>query len=797
MERVLLCLVGEHDLSLVLVAGIVCFCTGLVAFDLLTRAWAAPPRAAAKSLWVAGAGFVAGSGIWATHFIAILAYDPASSAAFSLAGTALSGISGIVVSACAFAILIFGPRRRALALASGALLGGGVAVLHYVGMAALALPGAITWHVGLVALSILVGCALGALAAERFTFASGVRGRLLAALAFTLAVCLHHFIGVGAVELLAAGAEPVTSGLPRSWLTGAIVAAMVAILGLGALGIAFDRTMALRVLSEATRMNALANSAFEGIAVCRAGVVVHMNESFCTLLQVELDAVLGTPFDVFIDAPSRAEFHAQVASRDRSPETLTLRTRDGTAVRAEVLVHTVVDHQGAHEIVAVRDLRQQLAAEARIRHLAHYDALTGLANRSLFMSRMEEELFRAGRAGVSLALLYIDIDRFKDVNDTFGHQVGDGLLCEVARRLERIAEPGDLVARLAGDEFVFVTRRAGPAACEVADAIVASLSLPVVIEGCALATTPSIGVAIFPRDGGTTEDLLRSADMALYRAKAEGKGTYRAFDPSMAEDLRQRRAMQRDLERAINDCALTVVYQPQVRVTDRSITGFEVLVRWTHPELGPVPPSTFIPLAEEAGLIGAIGEFVLYEACAEAATWAEPLSIAVNLSPLQIAQGDLPGLVRTVLLRTGLAPGRLELEITEGVLIHDSNRALHVLRQLKSMGVRIAMDDFGTGFSSLSYLQKFPFDKIKIDRSFVTDVDHNGHSRAIVRAVLGLGRSLSIPVIAEGVETGAQLDLLEAESCTEVQGYLTGRPAPIATFAAALGRAEVRDEAAA
>jgi EAL domain-containing protein (putative c-di-GMP-specific phosphodiesterase class I) len=285
--------------------------------------------------------------------------------------------------------------------------------------------------------------------------------------------------------------------------------------------------------------------------------------------------------------------------------------------------------------------------------------------------------------------------------------------------------------------------------------------------------------------------------MALYRAKAEGKGTYRAFDPSMAEDLRQRRAMQRDLERAINDCALTVVYQPQVRVTDRSITGFEVLVRWTHPELGPVPPSTFIPLAEEAGLIGAIGEFVLYEACAEAATWAEPLSIAVNLSPLQIAQGDLPGLVRTVLLRTGLAPGRLELEITEGVLIHDSNRALHVLRQLKSMGVRIAMDDFGTGFSSLSYLQKFPFDKIKIDRSFVTDVDHNGHSRAIVRAVLGLGRSLSIPVIAEGVETGAQLDLLEAESCTEVQGYLTGRPAPIATFAAALGRAEVRDEAAA
>jgi EAL domain-containing protein (putative c-di-GMP-specific phosphodiesterase class I) len=255
--------------------------------------------------------------------------------------------------------------------------------------------------------------------------------------------------------------------------------------------------------------------------------------------------------------------------------------------------------------------------------------------------------------------------------------------------------------------------------------------------------------------------------------------------------------MQRDLEQAIHDRALTLVYQPQVRVTDRAITGFEVLVRWTHPEHGPVPPSTFIPLAEEAGLIGAIGEFVLCEACAEAASWAEPLSIAVNLSPLQIAQGDLPALVQSVLLRTGLAPSRLELEITEGVLIQDINRALHVLRQLKAMGVRIAMDDFGTGFSSLSYLQKFPFDKIKIDGSFVTDLDHNGHSRAIVRAVLGLGRSLSIPVIAEGVETGAQLDLLQAESCNEVQGYLTGRPAPIASFAVALGRAEERAEVAA
>ena len=796
MERVLLCLVGEHDPALVVVAAAVCFCTSLVAVDLLGRARAAPDGAAAKRLWVAAAGFVAGSGIWATHFIAILAYEPALAASLSLGGTVLSGVSGIALSTCAFTIVVFGPRRRSNALTGGALLGGGVAVLHYVGMAALAFPGGTVWDLGLVATSVVVGCALGAAAGERVVFGRGPTGRLTGALGLTLAVALHHFIGMGALEVLASGVDAAVSTLPRGWLAAVICANMVAILALSAVGIAFDRSMTLRALREARRMDALANSAFEGIAICRAGRIVQINDSFCALLQVDTLSAVGKAFEIFVDEASRSEFRTCVAGGERTPGTIALRVGDGTVVPVQVLVGTVIDDQGAHEIVAVRDLRQQLAAEARIRHLAHYDALTGLANRSLFMARMEEELLRAGRAGAALALLYVDLDRFKEVNDSFGHQVGDGLLCEVARRLENAAAPGDVVARLAGDEFVFVTRRGGPEACEVADALVAALSQPVVVDGCSILTSPSIGLAVFPQDGSATEDLMRSADMALYRAKAEGRGTYRTFDPSMAAQLRVRRAMQQDLERAIVERALTVVYQPQVRISDGSIRGFEVLVRWTHPEQGPVPPSTFIPLAEEAGLIAALGEFVLETACAEAASWAEPISIAVNLSPVQIAHGDLPALVSELLLKTGLAPGRLELEITEGVLIHDSERALHVLRQLKAMGVRIAMDDFGTGFSSLSYLQRFPFDKIKIDRSFIADLDQNGHSRAIVRAVLGLGRSLSIPVIAEGVETGVQLDLLKAESCDEVQGYLTGRPQPIEAFAAQLGSAAATRAAA-
>jgi predicted signal transduction protein with EAL and GGDEF domain len=286
----------------------------------------------------------------------------------------------------------------------------------------------------------------------------------------------------------------------------------------------------------------------------------------------------------------------------------------------------------------------------------------------------------------------------------------------------------------------------------------------------------SVGVAVFPHDGRDAETLAHSADVALYRAKEAGRATYRAFEPGMADELRYRRALQQDLRAAVASGALEVHYQPQVRVSDGGLLGFEALARWRHPEQGFISPATFIPLAEESNLILQLGERVLRTACAEAARWQKPLSVAVNLSSVQVIQGDLPRLVQTILLETGLDPTRLELEVTESVLIKDTDRALHVLRRLKALGIRIAMDDFGTGYSSLSYLQSFPFDKLKIDRSFIQSVDRNAHSRAIVRAVVGLGRALDLPVVAEGVETTAQLEVLRIEDCEEVQGFLTGRP---------------------
>ena len=786
MERVLLCLTEDHDLRFVLVAGVVSLLTSIVAFNLLARA--REEDAATRQWWLCGGAVVAGSGIWATHFIAMLAYEPGVPIGFTFTTTLVSALSGIVVAGAAFFVGLI-PQRWA-APASGALLGGGVAVLHYIGMAAVVLPGLIIWNFTLVAWSIVLGCALGAAALVLFTRATTWRGRSGAALVLTLAVCSHHFTGMGAVGILRwTLPTEIPEDLPRNWVVAGIAIAMLAILGFGLLGLVFDRVLAGRSLREARRLTALANTAFEGIVIWRNDKIIQANASFCALLGKKPGALLGHSPREFIPDRFHAQFDALVAAGDRTRLPVELMRDDGSRTPVEILVRIVKDEEGTNYILAVRDLSERLAAEERIQHLVHHDALTGLGNRALFLARLEEEIVRAGRKDNLIALHTIDLDRFKEINDVYGHPAGDELLREVGRRIERLAKPGDIIARLGGDEFVVAQVAVGAPADAVAFAerLVSDLAAPFALDGVSASTPASVGVAVYPNDGATADALLRSADMALYRAKSEGRGAFRTFEASMADDLRQRRALQKDLEAAINEGRLTLVYQPQVRVADTSIHGFEALVRWTHPTLGPISPGTFIPLAEEAGLVGPLGEFVLRAACREAAGWPQPLSIAVNLSPLQFVHGDLAALVQTVLLETGLPASRLELEITEGVLIRDINRALHVLRQLKNLGVRIAMDDFGTGYSSLSYLQTFPFDKIKIDRSFITDLEGNTHSRAIVRAVVGLARSLGIPVLAEGVETGSQLDVLKGELCDEVQGYLTGRPQPISSYYGVIG----------
>ena len=385
-------------------------------------------------------------------------------------------------------------------------------------------------------------------------------------------------------------------------------------------------------------------------------------------------------------------------------------------------------------------------------------------------------------------VLCIDLDRFKEINDVFGHAIGDALLHEVARRMQDAVGEAFL-ARLSGDEFAVIAPAATqPAkAAALAERLLASFADELTINAQPLRVGLSIGVAMFPDDGMDADTLTANADAALYRAKAEGRGTVRFFEAAMDQRLREHRALQLDLRVAIERDELKLYFQPEARVKG-DVVAFEALARWHHPIRGLILPSIFIPLAEESGLIIAIGEWVLREACREAASWSKPLRVGVNLSPVQFRHGDIPTLVHTILLETGLSPSRLELEVTEGVLIDDFARTVSILRRLKALGVRIAMDDFGTGYSSLSYLQAFPFDKIKIDQRFISNLNHDAQSATIVRAVIGLARGLDIPVVAEGVETKEQLEFLAAEKCDQVQGYLIGRPEPIEHYAEYVGR---------
>jgi diguanylate cyclase (GGDEF)-like protein len=432
-------------------------------------------------------------------------------------------------------------------------------------------------------------------------------------------------------------------------------------------------------------------------------------------------------------------------------------------------------------VTTLEDITERKRAEERITHLAHYDALTDLPNRALFHERLKRELARVP-AGQQLAVLYIDIDEFKSVNDTLGHLIGDELLKSVAVSLSRCVSGGDFVARLGGDEFAIVQTavKTSEDVTEMVTRVFDAIRAPYECLGHQVTTDASIGVALAPQHGSDLHQILKNADLAMYAAKSAGRRTYRFFAPEMDAQVNARRALEIELRQAISDGGLEVYYQPCVSLQDNRITGCEALLRWRHPERGMISPAEFIPIAEETGLINQIGEWVLTTACAEATTWPDDIRIAVNVSPVQFRSGTLALKIVAALAASGLEASRLELEITEAVLIRDDEAALAILHQLRSIGVRIALDDFGTGYSSLSYLQRFPFDKIKIDRCFVDDIADPDGSSCIVQAVVTIAAARHMTTTAEGVETQGQQELLRALGCSEMQGYLFSPARPAA-----------------
>jgi diguanylate cyclase (GGDEF)-like protein/PAS domain S-box-containing protein len=554
----------------------------------------------------------------------------------------------------------------------------------------------------------------------------------------------------------------------------------------------------LRLALEKERLDTAVNNMTQGLLLYDSDArIVLCNERYLDMYGLSADVVKpGCHFrDLIVHRKETGSFRGDVDEfcsavlRNVAKKQMTnniVETMDGRSIQ---IVNQPLENGGW--VATQEDITERRRADKQIAHLAHYDALTDLPNRVLFREQLERELERT-RRGEQLAVLYIDIDEFKSVNDSLGHPAGDELLKAVACRLRGCVRDTDFVARLGGDEFAIVQTGVKQTAdvLELVKRFYEAIREPYECLGHQVTTDASIGIALAPNDGTDLDQLLKNADLAMYGAKADGRRTYRFFEPEMDARVKARRSLELDIRQAIADGAFELRYQPVVNLADHEIVGCEALLRWNHPVRGMISPAEFIPIAEETGLICEIGDWVLATACAEATNWPPGIRLAVNVSPVQFRSHAFSLKVANALATTGLSANRLELEITEAVLIRDDEAALTMLQHLRAIGVRIALDDFGTGYSSLSYLQRFPFDKIKIDRCFINDLAGAEGSSSIVQAVINIAKARNMTTTAEGVETEQQREMLVSLGCTEMQGFLFSQARPVAEIRKLLSRAK-------
>lgn len=538
------------------------------------------------------------------------------------------------------------------------------------------------------------------------------------------------------------------------------------------------------------RMRKFVSATTEGIFFHQKGILSDVNEALLVITGYAREEMIGRNTLDFVPEDERQKIIDYIAAGAEFLYECDVLHRDGHRVPVEMIGKTV--HRGTEtfRLGVLRDITERKRAQAHIEYLARHDVLTGLPNRSFLAERLEGMLAMARRHEVTVAILYVDLDNFKTVNDSLGHHVGDLLLKEVATRLKAALRDADIVARLGGDEFLVALADLGAPgdATRVATKLLAAIAAPMLLEGRQVYVTPSIGISLFPRDGNAVDELIHNADAAMYRAKESGRSNFQFYGPSLAKGANETLAKEATLRQASLRGEFELHYQPQFSLRDGSLTGIEALVRWRHPQLGLIEPAGFIPFAEARGMIIPIGRWVLKEACHQQRKWQlagyAPACMGVNVSALQFRRDALVGELAQILNETGLAAASLELELTESCLM-DNSAVADKLQALRALGVKLAVDDFGTGYSSLSYLKRYPIDKLKIDRSFIADLGTSDDNAAIVTAIISLGRALKLAVLAEGVETAAQLAFLKAGGCDEMQGYLRGRPLPAAQFAAA------------
>lgn len=777
MLRVIGCITREHDLRLIGLAACLCALACYTTLSLLAASQTIKSRS--SWIWLGAAACVFGCGVWSLHFVAMLAFMPDLPIAYSVPKTVASFMVAMTGTILAFSAWRLSSDRLLGSVLGGTLLGLAVGFMHYCGIAAMRVPGRITFDKAYVVASIVVGVAFAILALARSANLSWLRRRFEVSGWLALSVCSVHFTGMAALSL-DVGRVADKAEIGSGWLAITVGSVSLTILLVSLCATMMEQHLAGRTIQELKRMRMLGDISREVLIICRAGIVLEINAAGGRMFGAFPTLFVGREILELIAEPDRASVQQaiQLSSEQARCDEIKARTLTGKLVEVELSSNTI-DYKGVPaRVVMLRDLSDRKRDEARIRHLAHHDPLTDLPNRFLLQERLTHALATATETECATALLYLDLDRFKPVNDLLGHAGGDMLLVQVADRLRAELRSVDTLARVGGDEFVIVMSDVGQPekAAHLASRIIEVLNRPFDIDGSYVEIGASIGIALYPGDGDCTDSLVHAADTALYRAKTERRGTFRFFERAMDEHLQARRALEQDLRHAADRDQLVLHYQPLVDCSTGEVDGFEALVRWNHPQRGFIAPGEFIPLAEETGAIMRIGEWVLNTACAAAKGWDKPCCIAVNVSPVQFRHSDLPEIVSAALARSGLPGHRLEIEITEGILMEDIRRAISVLSAIRAMGVRIALDDFGTGYSSLSYLRSFKFDKLKIDKSFINELGLSKDADMIVRTIIGLAHNLGMSIVAEGVETPQQLSMIREHMCDQVQGYLLGRP---------------------
>lgn len=783
VESIYLNIVGKHDYQLLLIALALCLISSFTAVSLNERARSSQEKQ--RDHWILLSAASLGVGVWSTNLISIFAYDFKFSASYSASIVVATLLVPTLAAAVGFRMAAYNRTKRARGTA-GLIVGLGIIGAHFLAVYAIDYSGSSQQGTDYVLAAILVGLGLSGAAHVGMNKTQDIVRYCVSAGLLTAAICGTHFIAMAGVKFdldLAAGS--MQAGASEAyWVIG------VSLVTLGFLAFSLssafvDGTRRDGKVLETVRLKSLADAALEGIVVLDAGGhIVNVNESFSNLSGRRLMELRGhhvqqyfSDFDGNHNICSLTENAAHLSEAS-------LKSVQGELIPTELFFRQATVNGEIQHVVVVRDLREKKEAEKQISYLSNYDVLTGLANRQLMMDGLFHAVPFAARNSTIVAIHYIDVDGFKDLNSVTGQQGGDALLTILATRLKACAGEVDTVARIGADQFCIIQERITQPeqAGMLAEKICKRVSEPFSVETTMVAVSVSIGIAAAPNDAEMPSDLLAYAEIAMKNAKKSAGNSYHFYEEALDKAQFQRRQLKNDLVGAVERGEITMAYQPQFGARASDVIGFEALVRWQHPKRGAISPAEFIPLAEATGQIIELGQWIIEEACREASTWARPLTIAVNLSPVQFQQDSLPEIVDNALKNSGLAPERLEIEITEGVLINDMDHALHVLGRLTASGAKLAMDDFGTGYSSLSYLRRFPFDKLKIDQSFIRNIQDSEQSRCIVRGMIGLAHGLKVPILAEGVETEEQFSMLRVEGCDEIQGYFLGKPKPISEY---------------